>query len=82
MIKRASSIECELERLDALLSLGEEINLDEYGRATSHLRRLFEVLGVERKPRDVSSDPTPDEYLARLAKAPAFDGEVIEESAS
>jgi hypothetical protein len=54
LIRRASAIECELERLDALLSVGEEINLDEYGRATSHLRRLFEVLGVERKPRDVS----------------------------
>src|SRR5262245_47860092 len=39
LIKRASSIECELERLDALLSLGEAVNLNEYGRATSHLRR-------------------------------------------
>lgn len=55
LIKRASSIECELERLDAMLSLGQEIHLDEYGRATSHLRRLFEVLGVERQPRDVTT---------------------------
>jgi hypothetical protein len=64
LIRRASSIECELERLDARLSLGEEVNLDEYGRAASHLRRLFETLGVERRPRDVT--PAPDEYLARL----------------
>jgi hypothetical protein len=40
--------------------------------ATSHLRRLFEVLGVERKPRDLSPDLTPDEYIARLpAEEPA-----------
>ena len=83
LIKRASSIECELERLDALLSLGEAVNLNEYGRATSHLRRLFEVLGVERTARDVSPDITPDDYIARLpAEAPMSDAEVVEESSS
>ena len=61
LIRRAASIECELERLDALLSLGEAVNLNEYGRATSHLRRLFEVLGVERKPRDLN--PRLDDLL-------------------
>ena len=61
-----------------LMSLGEAINLNEYGRATSHLRRLFECLGVERKPRDLLFEPTPDDYIARL---PA-DGEVVEEPAS
>jgi hypothetical protein len=35
--RRAASIECELERLDALLSRGAEVDL-------AHLRRLFEVL--------------------------------------
>jgi hypothetical protein len=65
LIKRASSIECELERLDALLSLGEAVNLNEYGRATSHLRRLFEVLGVERKPRDVTT-PSWSEIAAEV----------------
>jgi hypothetical protein len=64
LIRRAASIECELERLDARLSLGEEVNLDEYGRAASHLRRLFETLGLERKPRDVT--PSLSEYLASL----------------
>jgi hypothetical protein len=65
LIRRASSIECELERLDARLSWGEEINLDEYGRAASHLRRLFETLGVERKPRDVT--PTLNEIAEEIA---------------
>jgi hypothetical protein len=64
LIKHCASIECELERLDARLSAGEEVDLDSYGRAASHLRRLFETLGVERKQRDVT--PTLDQYLATL----------------
>jgi hypothetical protein len=56
LIRRAASIECELERLDALLSTGAEVDLDAYGRASSHLRRLFETLGLERKARDVTLD--------------------------
>jgi hypothetical protein len=62
LVKRASAIECELERLDAALSLGEAVDLDSYGRATSHLRRLFETLGLKRQPRDVS--PALHEQLA------------------
>jgi hypothetical protein len=53
LIRRAASIECELERLDAMLSTGAEVNLDAYGRAASHLRRLFETLGIERKAKPV-----------------------------
>jgi hypothetical protein len=62
LIRRAAAIECELERLDARLSIGESIDLDSYGRCAGHLRRLFETLGVERKPRDVT--PSLDQYLA------------------
>jgi hypothetical protein len=62
LIRRAASIECELERLDAMLSTGAEVNLDAYGRAASHLRRLFETLGIERKAKPVESLA---EYLAR-----------------
>jgi hypothetical protein len=57
LCRRAAAIECELERLDAMLSRGEPVELDEYGRAASHLRRLFETLGLERKPRDITPDP-------------------------
>jgi hypothetical protein len=83
LIRRAASIETELERLDARLSLGEEISLDEYGRAASHLRRLFETLGLSRRPRDVT--PSLSEYLAQLqaedeAKARAADEAVEEQS--
>ena len=80
LIRRAAAIECELERLDALLSIGEDINLDEYGRATSHLRRLFEVLGVERKPLDLNPrlDDVVREHQQRAAALSADAGEVID----
>jgi hypothetical protein len=66
LIRRAAAIECELERLDAMLSIGAEVDLDSYGRAASHLRRLFETLGLERRARDVT--PTLGDYLARAAE--------------
>jgi hypothetical protein len=74
LIKRASAIECELERLDARLSVGEEVNLGEYGRAASHLRRLFETLGIERKPRDIT--PTLSE-IAREIEAEKHSAEDV-----
>jgi hypothetical protein len=55
LVRRAASIECELERLDAALSAGQAVDLDSYGRATSHLRRLFETLGLRRVAHDVSN---------------------------
>jgi hypothetical protein len=57
LIRRAAAIECELERLDARLSLGEPVDMDAYARVAGHLRRLFETLGLERKPRDITPDP-------------------------
>jgi hypothetical protein len=54
LIRRAAAIECELERLDALLSRGELVDLNEYGRASSHLRRIFETLGIERRAHDIT----------------------------
>jgi hypothetical protein len=37
-----------------MLSRSEAVNLDAYGRAASHLRRLFETLGLERRLKDVT----------------------------
>lgn len=54
LIKRASSIEVELEQLEGRLSKGEEVDLDAYTRAASHLRRILEALGLERAKRDVT----------------------------
>jgi hypothetical protein len=33
LCKRAAGLECELEQMEGRMSLGEEINLDSYGRA-------------------------------------------------
>ena len=79
LIRRAASIECELERMDARLSLGQEVDMDSYARVAGHLRRLFETLGLQRVPRAVGSiggiraiEPDPlRETLRRKAKEAA-----------
>jgi hypothetical protein len=75
LCKRAAGLECELEQMEGRLSQGDEINLDSYGRAASHLRRILESLGLERKARDVTSDGVEIEVFspmrARWAEAEA-----------
>jgi hypothetical protein len=56
LCKRAAGLECELEQMEGRMSLGEEINLDSYGRAASHLRRILETLGLERTARNALGD--------------------------
>jgi hypothetical protein len=56
LIRRVATIECELERYEGLLSQGQEVSLDEYARAASHLRRLLETLGLRRVSKDVTPD--------------------------
>jgi hypothetical protein len=69
LIRRAAAIECELERLDARLSVGDAVDMDSYARVAGHLRRLFETLGLERRPRDVA--PSLRELLQAEADAEA-----------
>jgi hypothetical protein len=64
LCKRAAALECELEQLEGRLSQGEQIDLDRYGRAASHLRRILESIGLERKPREVV--PTIEQYARQL----------------
>jgi hypothetical protein len=64
LCKRAAALECELEQLEGRLSLGEQVDLDRYGRAASHLRRILESIGLERKPREVV--PTIEQYARQL----------------
>jgi len=53
LCKRAAGLECELEQMEGRMSQGVEVDLDRYGRAASHLRRILESLGLERKPKDI-----------------------------
>jgi hypothetical protein len=62
LVKRASTVEVELEAMEGRLSRGEAIDLDLYTRALGHLRRVLETLGIERMARPVESL---HEYLAR-----------------
>ncbi len=62
LVKRAATIEVELEGLEGKLSKGEDIDLDAFTRAAGHLRRILETLGIKRAPRDVT--PSLAEYLA------------------
>jgi hypothetical protein len=50
LCRRAAALEVALETMETRMSAGEEVNLDSYGRAASHLRRILETLGIERKP--------------------------------
>lgn len=69
LVRRASTIECELELMEGQLSMGMPVDLDIFTRSSSHLRRILETLGVERKPRDVT--PTLEEYLKKYDSEPA-----------
>ena len=70
LIRCCATIECELERLDAMLSRNQAIDLDSYARVAGHLRRIFETLGLERRQRDISP-PTVEQYLEHKAKQKA-----------
>lgn len=68
LLRRATSIECELERMNSMLSRGEEIDLDSYARVSGHLRRMWETLGLKRQMKDVSA-PSLDTYLEMKQRA-------------
>lgn len=53
LIRVAAAIECELERLDAMLSRSEEVDMDAYARVSGHLRRMWETLGLERRAKTI-----------------------------
>jgi len=63
LVRRAAALACELEQMEARMSQGEAVNLDSFGRAASHLRRLLEAVGLHRRARDVT--PTLAELIAQ-----------------
>jgi hypothetical protein len=63
LIRRAAALACEIEEMESRMSRGIEVSLDTFGRAASHLRRLYETLGLKRQPRDVT--PTLAELIAQ-----------------
>ena len=69
LVRRASAIECELELMEGRLSKGEQVDLDVFTRSSSHLRRILETLGIERRPRDVTV--TLEEFARQIAQEKA-----------
>ena len=65
LIATAAALRCELEKLEGHLSVGDEINLDVFGRLVGHYRRVCETLGIERRAKDVT--PSVDDYIAHVA---------------
>jgi hypothetical protein len=72
LIRRASVMTVELERLEKKFAQADETladDLDLYQRTAGNLRRLFEAVGLKRRPRDVT--PTLDQYLPQEQLEPA-----------
>ena len=69
--KRATSIEVELERQDADLSQGKEINLKTYAEVAGTLSRLLEKLGLERVSREVERNEILDHFSRPVVRSSA-----------
>jgi hypothetical protein len=80
LIRRASAIELELEQMEGKLSMGQPVDLDVFTRSASHLRRLFETLGVERKARDVTRDGVAIEVFSPMRARWAEDDAAVKEA--
>jgi hypothetical protein len=53
LARRCATIAIACERMEGRAALGEEIDLEEYGRLTDRLGRAFQRLGLERRARTV-----------------------------
>jgi hypothetical protein len=49
IVKRVSTIECQLEGMEARLSEGQVIDIAVYARLTGVLARLLDLVGVKRR---------------------------------
>jgi hypothetical protein len=71
IIKRVSAMEIELEAMEARMSEGERVDLDQFGRLTGRLCRLLELVGIRRVTKPL--DPTGE--LARAFAGVDDDGD-------
>jgi hypothetical protein len=69
LVGTAATLRCELERLEGRLSVGEAIDLDQFGRLAGHYRRICETLGIERRKRNLT--PNVHDYLHSIAEEEA-----------
>ncbi len=65
LIRRISTTEVELERMEGQLSAGQSVDLDLYNRLSGNLKRLLETIGIERSKRDIT--PNLRDYIRSKA---------------
>jgi hypothetical protein len=69
IIRRASVMTVELERLEQRFALAGEASaedLDVYARISGNLRRMLETIGLERRPKDIA--PSLEAYIASRSR--------------
>ncbi|MEK4034262.1 hypothetical protein WOC76_12640 [Methylocystis sp. IM3] len=69
LIRRVAALTCEAERLEVDLASGKTIDVDLLARLSSHIRRIAETIGLDRKVKTI--EPTLAEIIARHAEKPA-----------
>lgn len=70
IVRRASVLTVELERLEQKFALAGQASADDldlYQRTAGNLRRLLEAVGLQRRAKNVA--PTLSEYLANRSAA-------------
>jgi hypothetical protein len=67
LIKRAAGLECVCEKIEGRMSRDEEVDLDRYGRAASHLRRILESIGLQRRAIDITRRDREDREAGLIA---------------
>jgi hypothetical protein len=67
LISTCATLRCELEKLEGRLSVGEVVDLDQFGRLVGHYRRVCETLGIERRAKNIVPDL--HDYLESRAEA-------------
>jgi hypothetical protein len=64
LIRRISMIEVQAEVLEAKLVAGDDtVDVESFARISSHLRRMYESLGLRKTKRETT--PTIDELVAK-----------------
>jgi hypothetical protein len=64
LIRRISMIEVQAEVLEAKLVAGDDtVDVESFARISSHLRRMYESLGLRKTKRDTT--PSIDELVAK-----------------
>jgi hypothetical protein len=68
LARRAATISIACEQMEGTTAQGRDIDLDQYGTLTDRLGRVFQRLGLERRPRDVT--PSLEQYLSNNTPTP------------